>query len=168
MDTVHADQEPTEGDDDVPTVNVNSDKEKLLPPATFHDDETHDVPPPAYFEMSGRFGDRQEPFDNTCTLVGAVLVTLVCCAPFGIVAIIKAMTARIKHAYGDEYAAKDANRSAKRWIIAGVLFGLMVVVLYCVGLGVYIQQMLEMAQMQQQQQQSTYIDANHHRYYRQS
>ncbi|XP_072024611.1 uncharacterized protein [Amphiura filiformis] len=154
MDTMHADQEPIEGADDVPT--MNSDKEFIIPP-TFHDDETHDVPPVAYLEMSSRFGDKQAPSDNTSTLVGAVLVTMFCCTPFGIIAIIKTMTGRINHAYGDEHAANDANRSAKRWIIAGVLFGVLVVVLYCVGLGVYIQQMLDMVQ---QQQQSTNIDVN--------
>ena len=63
-------------------------------------------------------------------LVWAILSTLLCCLPFGIVAIIKATqvdTYWANGSYDEAYAAAD---SVKKWTIAGAVSSLVFVVLY--------------------------------------
>ena len=55
-------------------------------------------------------------------LTEAILVTLFCCLPFGIVAIVKASEVNTCLARGDDYGATAASESAKVW--CGVSFGL--------------------------------------------
>jgi hypothetical protein len=63
-------------------------------------------------------------------LVMAILVTLFCCLPFGIVAIVYAAQVNGKVALGDIQGAQKASRSAKIWswwalgvgIVIGILF----------------------------------------------
>ncbi len=71
--------------------------------------------------------NRQKPENY---LVWAILSTLLCCLPFGIVAIIKATqvdTYWANGSYDEAYAAAD---SAKKWTIAGAVSSLVFVVLY--------------------------------------
>jgi hypothetical protein len=48
-------------------------------------------------------------------LVQAILVTLCCCQPFGIVAIVFAAQVNSKLAAGDMYGAQDSSDKAKMW-----------------------------------------------------
>lgn len=66
-------------------------------------------------------------------MVGAVLTTLFCCLIGGIIAIVYASQVNTKLAQGDIAGAQAASRTANGWIIANVIFGLVITVFY-VGL----------------------------------
>jgi hypothetical protein len=55
-------------------------------------------------------------------LVQAILVTIFCCIPFGIVSIIYAAQVNSKLAIGDVAGAMESSRSAKLW--AWISFGI--------------------------------------------
>lgn len=63
-------------------------------------------------------------------LVEAILVTLFCCLPFGIVGIINA--ARVENAFysGDETEAERLSREALKWSKIGLFAGIGVFVFY--------------------------------------
>lgn len=63
-------------------------------------------------------------------LVEAILVTLFCCLPFGIVGIINA--ARVENAFysGDEMEAERLSREALKWSKIGLFVGIGWIVLY--------------------------------------
>lgn len=63
-------------------------------------------------------------------LVKSILVTLFCCLPFGIVAILKAVEANNKAAVGDAAGAQASNAEASKWIKYGVIGGLVTYGLY--------------------------------------
>lgn len=63
-------------------------------------------------------------------LVWAILTTVCCCLPFGIVAIIKACKVNTLYA-GRMYAAAElASHDAKKWCIIAAVTGLVVSVFY--------------------------------------
>jgi hypothetical protein len=62
-------------------------------------------------------------------LVHAILVTLFCCVPFGIPAIIYAAQVDGKAASGDYYGAEQASRRAGFWCTLGFGVGLVVTIL---------------------------------------
>lgn len=57
-------------------------------------------------------------------LVQSVLVTLCCCLPFGIVAIVNAAKVNSLIAEGDYEAARQASDDAKKWSTIGFVIGL--------------------------------------------
>ena len=65
-------------------------------------------------------------------LVEAILVTLFCCLPFGIVGIVNA--ARVESAFysGDETEAERLSREALKWSKIGLFAGIGVYLLYIV------------------------------------
>ncbi|KAJ8049450.1 Proline-rich transmembrane protein 1 [Holothuria leucospilota] len=54
----------------------------------------------------------------------ALFVTLCCCFPFGLVALVKSNEVKTRAAYGDQQGALEASESAKMWSYAGLIFGL--------------------------------------------
>ena len=60
----------------------------------------------------------------------AICVTLFCCLPFGIVAIVFATKVDGLVAAGDYAGAQSASDSAKKWVNLGAGIGLVVLVLY--------------------------------------
>lgn len=60
-------------------------------------------------------------------MVGAILCTLFCCLPCGIVAIVKASQVNTKLAQGDVAGAEAAAQSAKTWITVAVVLGVIVI-----------------------------------------
>ncbi len=62
-------------------------------------------------------------------MVHAVLVTLLCCLPLGIVAILKASDVSKRQAAGDYVGARAASEEAKNWVLASVIFGLIAIVI---------------------------------------
>ena len=70
-------------------------------------------------------------------LVESILVTIFCCLPFGIVAIINAANVNSRLALGDYNGALDASQKAGQWVkysligwaVFGVLYVIFVVVL---------------------------------------
>lgn len=63
-------------------------------------------------------------------LVQAILVTICCCLPFGIVAIVYAAGVNGKIQAGDYAGAREAARKAKMWSLIGFIVGLAWAVLY--------------------------------------
>jgi len=73
--------------------------------------------------MAGRFqpqGDDVGPLPPSNNLLGSVLVTIFCCLPFGIVAIIYGLQVGPKFKKGDEDAAQHAADMSEKWMYAGV------------------------------------------------
>lgn len=60
----------------------------------------------------------------------AIAVTLLCCLPFGIVAIVYAAQVDSKWSLGDWHGADRAARSAKNWAMAGIICGIVGTVIY--------------------------------------
>ena len=56
-------------------------------------------------------------------MVGAILCTLFCCLPLGIVAIIKASQVNTLYLRGEYNAAYVRASEAQRWIILSVILG---------------------------------------------
>ena len=72
-------------------------------------------------------------------LVWAILATLLCCMPFGIVSIVKASQVSSLYSQGRYQEAVAASEAAKKWAIwsavAGVVISIIVIVLQIVGIG---------------------------------
>jgi hypothetical protein len=63
-------------------------------------------------------------------LVEAILVTLLCCLPFGVVGIIFAAQVNTKQQVGDNEGAEKARREAAKWTKIGFWVGLGCILLY--------------------------------------
>ena len=63
-------------------------------------------------------------------LVEAILVTLLCCLPFGVVGIIFAAQVNTKQQAGDMEGAEKSRREAAKWTKLGFWIGLGILVLY--------------------------------------
>ena len=63
-------------------------------------------------------------------LVESILVTILCCLPFGVVGIIYAAQVNTKLAAGDNDGAEKARKEAAKWTKIGFWVGLGVIVLY--------------------------------------
>lgn len=71
----------------------------------------------------------QKPNSN---LIWAILTTLFCCLPFGIVAIVKAAQVD-SHWYAGRYqAAYETSKSAGNWALAAALTSLLFIIIYIV------------------------------------
>lgn len=62
-------------------------------------------------------------------LVWSILVTVFCCVPLGIVAIVKSASANSKKAAGDYYGALQEANAAKTWLWWGFGVGLAAIVI---------------------------------------
>lgn len=85
---------------------------------------------PAYQQPASRQQGYMPPYNDmppmpSTYLVWSILVTLLCCLPFGIVAII--YSAGVESAYnrGDYATALSKSKSAMNWIIASVILGVL-------------------------------------------
>ncbi|MFC5382422.1 CD225/dispanin family protein [Aquipuribacter nitratireducens] len=71
-------------------------------------------------------------------LVWAILTTVLCCLPFGIVSIVFAAQVNSKWATGDFSGAQDASRKARLWAIvaavAGIVYLVVVIGLFSAGI----------------------------------
>jgi len=63
-------------------------------------------------------------------LVEAILVTILCCLPFGVVGIIFAAQVNTKQQAGDMEGAEKSRREAARWTKLGFWIGLGFILLY--------------------------------------
>ena len=72
----------------------------------------------------------ETPPDNN--LVWAILCTVLCCLPLGIVAIIKSTKVKELWALGDKAGAQKAADDAKKWAIWGAAAAAVVWVLYII------------------------------------
>lgn len=86
-----------------------------------------------YGGQSQNYGQMQnstntQPNPNTCPntyLVFAILVTIFCCLPFGIVGIVKASNVSKAFISGDYAGAELASKQAKTWCIVSLCCGLL-------------------------------------------
>jgi hypothetical protein len=65
-------------------------------------------------------------------MVESILVTLFCCLPLGIVAIIKASEVNSKFAAGDYMGAQASSEQAGKFVKFGLFGGLAVIAIYVV------------------------------------
>lgn len=65
-------------------------------------------------------------------LVLAILVTLFCCLPFGIVSIVKASQVNGLWAQGQYDAAQASSAAAKKWAIWAIIAGVIVAIIYAI------------------------------------
>jgi hypothetical protein len=63
-------------------------------------------------------------------LVQSILVTICCCLPFGIVAIVYTAQVNAKHQAGDYTGASEASRKARFWSWMGFGFGILFGIFY--------------------------------------
>jgi hypothetical protein len=81
--------------------------------------------------MESSHNSSSVPPDNN--LVWAILCTVLCCIPFGIVSILKANKVNTLWSQGDHAGAYKAASDAKSWAIWGAIIGpLMVLVVYII------------------------------------
>lgn len=73
-----------------------------------------------------------EPVKGTSYLVWSILVTIFCCLPLGIPAIVYAAKIDSCNARGDFYAAAEAARKAKSFCIWGAVLTVVFAILYFV------------------------------------
>ena len=79
--------------------------------------------------MDQQFASQLPPKPDNC-LVWAILSTLCCCLPFGIVAIVYAAQVDGKYAAGDYQGAVDSASKAKTWCWVSFGIGIVVTVLW--------------------------------------
>jgi hypothetical protein len=63
-------------------------------------------------------------------LVGAILSTLFCCLPFGIVSIVFAAQVDSKYGAGDIAGAQRSSENAKTWMIVSIVAGVVAFVFW--------------------------------------
>ena len=96
-------------------------------------------PPPGYGPPPPGYGPYQPPIgpppDNY--LVWAILTTILCCLPFGVVSIVYAAQVNSKWAMGDMAGAYEASRNARLWAIwsaaSTLIFFVLAIVLSVLG-----------------------------------
>lgn len=70
-------------------------------------------------------------------LAESIIVTLLCCMPFGIVAIVYASKVESKFYMGDDYGANKSSDEAKKWVtisaVTGVVFGFIYFFIFMFG-----------------------------------
>ncbi|MFN7139620.1 MAG: CD225/dispanin family protein [Limisphaerales bacterium] len=86
------------------------------------------VPPGGYTPPPGGTPGKKIPN----YLVQAILVTICCCLPFGIVAIVYAAQVNSKEQAGDYRAAQEASDKAKLWCWVGFGAGILLAVFYAI------------------------------------
>lgn len=84
--------------------------------------------------MSEGFGEVRPPGANVpgWLLPASIVVTLFCCLPTGIAAIVYSVQARSKSQVGDYAGASHAARNARIWVIASVVLGVLAIIAYVV------------------------------------
>jgi len=87
-------------------------------------------PPPGSYPGSS-FGTQPPPVQQIPNyLWQSIVVTLCCCLPFGIVAIIFAAQVNDKLRRGDVAGALQSSKQAKMWCLIGAGIGLLVAIIY--------------------------------------
>ena len=81
---------------------------------------------------STSYGQSQKPINGTLYLVLAILSTLLCCVPLGIVAIVYSSKINSLQKKGDYQGAQNAAKKAKLFTIIGVVIALVVSIFYII------------------------------------
>lgn len=70
-------------------------------------------------------------------LVEAILVTVFCCLPFGIVAIVNASQVNSRFTAGDYNGAANASKEAAKWVKLSFWIGIGVIALYLIAVFIF-------------------------------
>ena len=70
--------------------------------------------------------------------MGAILSTIFCCLPLGVVSIIFAAQVDSKYAAGDYAGAEESSKKAKQFMIWAIVAGIVVLVGYLAFMGITI------------------------------
>ncbi|MDR2041804.1 MAG: CD225/dispanin family protein [Tannerella sp.] len=70
-------------------------------------------------------------------LVWAILTTVLCCLPLGIVSIVNATKVSTLYLQGDYTAAQKASDNAKKWALWGAILGVVIGLLYIIFIVVF-------------------------------
>ena len=73
-------------------------------------------------------------YKPSSNLVWAILTTILCCLPFGIVSIVYASKVDSYWAQGNYPAAQDASKKAGTWAMWAAISGVIVLVIYIVAI----------------------------------
>jgi hypothetical protein len=88
-------------------------------------------PPPGYPPPPPGYPPQQPPGQAPNNyLVWSILVTLFCCLPFGIVAIVKSSQVNGLWAQGRYAEAQASADSARKWVIWSVVIGVVAAIVY--------------------------------------
>ena len=79
-----------------------------------------------YNANNGTYGQPQKPINGTTYLIFAIISTLLCCLPLGIVAIVYACKINSLQRNGDYAGAQNAAKKAKMFTIIGTVAALVV------------------------------------------
>ena len=100
-----------------------------------------DTPPPrsqsSYASQQSRYQPNRAARPKSW-LTEAILVTLFCCLPFGIAAIVNAAKVDSRVSAGDMEGAEAASQEAGKWVKVSFWLGIVVVVLYFLYIAVVI------------------------------
>lgn len=111
----------------------------ILPPAVQQARYYPDQPVrPVQPVQQPQYGYMQAPPMPDTWMAPAILATIFCCLPFGIVAIVKASQVSSSYSAGDYDGAESASKSAKRWTIISALSCVAVIVIYLLVLLVLV------------------------------
>jgi len=83
----------------------------------------------------GNYGEPQKQISGTPYMIFAIIITLLCCLPFGIAAIVYASKINAHQKMGDYTGAQEAAKKAKLFCIIGAVGGLIVSVIYIALIG---------------------------------
>jgi predicted secreted protein len=90
-------------------------------------------PPPGYPPPPPGYPPQQPPGQAPNNhLVWSILVTLFCCLPFGIVAIVKSSQVNGLWAQGRYAEAQASADSARKWVISGAVIGVVAGIIYAI------------------------------------
>ena len=87
------------------------------------------TPPPITSTQQSSNNNAKPPCPETY-LALAIISTLLCCLPLGIVSIVYAASVETRWANGRYEEAEDASRKAKNWAIASIITSASIIVLY--------------------------------------
>ena len=94
---------------------------------------TEQPPPPGYPPPPAGYPPQQPPGQAPNNhLVWSILVTLFCCLPFGIVAIVKSSQVNGLWAQGRYAEAQASADSARKWVTWGAVIGVVVGIIYAI------------------------------------
>ena len=85
-----------------------------------------------YNANNGTYGQPQKPINGTTYLIFAIISTLLCCLPLGIVAIVYASKINSLQRNGDYAGAQNAAKKAKMFTIIGTVVALVVSIFYII------------------------------------
>ena len=89
-------------------------------------------PSAGYNAKNGTYGQPQKPINGTTYLIFAIISTLLCCLPLGIVAIVYASKINSLQRNGDYAGAQNAAKKAKMFTIIGTVAALVVSIFYII------------------------------------